>query len=114
MAGARTAECAAVCCCIPCTVLDLVVLAVVKLPAGLCRKAARKRKEKKKAFRRKKKKKNALTDEDDSETSAATAEKEEAWAPAEGQSAAEKLQIDKEMWDKFYSTGFWRSASQRD
>ena len=42
MAGGATADCAAVACCCPCGVLNLTVLAVNKVPAGLCRKALRK------------------------------------------------------------------------
>lgn len=26
----------------------------------------------------------------------------------------EVIQLEKEMWDRFYGTGFWRSPSQRD
>lgn len=41
--GGATAECAAVCCC-PCALVHLAVLAFVKLPVGLCKKAMKKMK----------------------------------------------------------------------
>ncbi|TKY66997.1 hypothetical protein E2542_SST09888 [Spatholobus suberectus] len=43
VAGGAAADCAAVCCCCPCAVLNLVVLAVYRVPAGLVKKAAHKR-----------------------------------------------------------------------
>lgn len=30
------------------------------------------------------------------------------------ESEQEVMDLEKEMWDKFYSTGFWRSSSQRE
>ncbi|KAL4576846.1 hypothetical protein LXL04_012946 [Taraxacum kok-saghyz] len=54
VAGGTTAECAAVVCCFPCTVVHFLVLAVYKVPAGLCRKALRKKR------RRRLKKKGVL------------------------------------------------------
>uniref|UniRef100_A0A6V7QYR4 Uncharacterized protein n=1 Tax=Ananas comosus var. bracteatus TaxID=296719 RepID=A0A6V7QYR4_ANACO len=41
MAGETAAECAAIWCCCPCGLLNLVVLALVKLPAGLVIRALR-------------------------------------------------------------------------
>ncbi|GFQ07771.1 hypothetical protein PHJA_002921100, partial [Phtheirospermum japonicum] len=43
VAGGTAAECAAVCCCCPCGLVDLLVLAVYKLPAGLCPEGAEKK-----------------------------------------------------------------------
>lgn len=45
VAGGTTAECAAVCCC-PCALVNLAVLALVKLPAGMFQKAMKKMKRK--------------------------------------------------------------------
>ncbi|KAF7823160.1 outer envelope protein 61-like [Senna tora] len=39
LAGGTAAECTAIVCCFPCTVMNIVVLAVYKVPAGLCKKA---------------------------------------------------------------------------
>nr|POE82057.1 hypothetical protein CFP56_41826 [Quercus suber] len=51
--GRTTAECTAICCCCPCSLLNLVILALYKVPTGLCKKAwkrCRLLKMKKKAF----------------------------------------------------------------
>ena len=39
VAGGAAAECAAVWCCGPCAVVNLVVLAVYRVPAAVCKKA---------------------------------------------------------------------------
>ncbi|KAL8519951.1 hypothetical protein ACS0TY_010763 [Phlomoides rotata] len=41
VAGGTSADCTAVCCCCPCRLVNLFVLAVYKVPAGLCQKALR-------------------------------------------------------------------------
>ncbi|KAL2240025.1 E3 ubiquitin-protein ligase SINA-like 2 [Sesamum indicum] len=41
--GETAGECAAVCCCCPCGMVDLLILAVYRLPAGLWRKKKRER-----------------------------------------------------------------------
>ncbi|CAN1770150.1 hypothetical protein LINPERHAP1_LOCUS11523 [Linum perenne] len=43
VAGGAAAECAAVCCCCPCTLMNIVVMAIYKVPACLCRKAKKRR-----------------------------------------------------------------------
>ena len=51
--GRMTAECAAICCCCSCSLVNLVILTLYKVPAGLCKKAWKQRrllKMKKKAF----------------------------------------------------------------
>ncbi|KAF6169935.1 hypothetical protein GIB67_034327 [Kingdonia uniflora] len=124
VAGGTAAECAAVCCCCPCGLMNLLVLAVYKLPAGICRKALKKK--------RKQKLKNTEVllapprkrctcgcDEMDvpmhpmmrpSDVDIGLSEK----SSDVGLSEKEILELEKEMWDKFYSTGFWRSPSQRE
>ncbi|KAL1545623.1 hypothetical protein AAHA92_22323 [Salvia divinorum] len=117
MAGGATADCAAVVCCCPCGVLNLAVLAVYKVPAGLCRKALRKQRH------RRLMKKGILQprgygcDDDyyffqlqsdcSSDNSVATAFKS---LPSDN---AEVIELEKEMLSKFYGTGFWRSPSQK-
>ncbi|GLT96337.1 hypothetical protein SLE2022_139650 [Rubroshorea leprosula] len=39
--GGTVAECTAVCCCCPCGIVELLMLAIYKVPAGLCRRALR-------------------------------------------------------------------------
>lgn len=122
VAGGTAAECAAVWCCGPCAVVNLIVLAVYKVPAGLCRKAIRHRR------RRRMMKKGlwpvASSAERQSfewdETAAFTKEYDDVTVVVLGGSEmelemdVELRELEKEMWDRFYGTGFWRSASQRE
>ncbi|KAJ0550859.1 hypothetical protein HanHA300_Chr07g0250651 [Helianthus annuus] len=115
LAGGTTAECAAVVCCFPCTVVNILVLAVYKVPAGLCRKALKRK-------RRRRLLKNGLLVQNSGDVS-------------DGNKSSHRISIDaaefvelfkvkpvvddefveleNEMWEKFYGTGFWRSLSQR-
>ncbi|XP_015055205.1 uncharacterized protein LOC107001746 [Solanum pennellii] len=117
VAGGTTAECAAVACCCPCGIANLLVLAVYKVPAGLCRKALRKN-------RRDRLMKKGLLPAtgsghcscDEMELHAYQISSPIAMVGAgAGNLATDKdaLELEKEMWDKFYGTGFWRSPSQR-
>ncbi|CAL9154805.1 unnamed protein product, partial [Musa hybrid cultivar] len=116
MAGETAAECAAVCCCCPCGLVNLLVVVVVKLPAGLVRKALRRirnRSRKKAAVSRPKV--GALNHDDVSIRRAAllaTAGNKEAW-PTKSPSE-EILELEKVMLANFYGAGFWRSPSQRE
>ncbi|XP_042053476.1 uncharacterized protein LOC121798502 [Salvia splendens] len=115
MAGGATADCAAVVCCCPCGVLNLAVLAVYKVPAGLCRKALRKQRQ------RRLLKKGILQprggDDDDyffqlqsngsSDSSVSTA------FDSSPYDNAEVIELEKEMLNKFYGAGFWRTPSQK-
>lgn len=110
VAGGTVAECAAVCCCCPCGLANLLVLAVYKLPAGLCRKALRRK-------RRRRMIKNGLLPPrkyscDDKELQILAMSGPVAMTNALelNEDAAE---LEKEMWEKFYGAGFWRSPSQR-
>ncbi|KZV22000.1 hypothetical protein F511_41454 [Dorcoceras hygrometricum] len=110
VAGGTTAECAAVCCCCPCGLVNLLVLAVYKVPAGLCRKALRR-----KRLRRLMKKGLMQPRKcgcDEMEPQIHPLSSPVAIVNAL-ESDKEVLQLEKEMWDKFYSAGFWRSSSQR-
>ncbi|MCD7472396.1 hypothetical protein HAX54_013628 [Datura stramonium] len=116
IAGGTTAECAAVACCCPCGIANLLVLAVYKVPAGLCRKALRKN-------RRNRLMKQGLLPPsakghcscDDLELHAYQISSPIAVVGAAGNLESDKdaLELEKEMLDKFYGTGFWRSPSQR-
>ncbi|KAK9699263.1 hypothetical protein RND81_08G163700 [Saponaria officinalis] len=128
VAGGTAAECVAVWCCCPCTLVNLVVLAVYKLPAGICRKALRKR-------RRRRMMKKGLLPLPSSASSSRHSSCQCSWDPdefhmqlasvPEGQEVAvvvvgdkemdnDLMELEKEMWSKFYNTGFWRSPSQRE
>lgn len=117
VAGGKAAECAAVVCCCPCSLVNLLILAVVKLPVGLFRRAMRRRKRK---MKRKIKKKASLLGVDsnaagqDIKTSSFSkaAEPPMPW-PAKSPSA-EVSEMEAKMWLEFSGTGFWRSPSQRE
>ncbi|WRX25316.1 hypothetical protein QQP08_017803 [Theobroma cacao] len=117
--GETTAECAAICCCCPCGIANLLVLAIYKVPAGLCRRALRQKR------RRKLLKKGLLQPRtlqghcgcDDSELQVHPVVCLEDFFPdVEVSEEAEKavVELEKEMWQRFYGTGFWRSPSQRE
>lgn len=115
VAGGTTADIAAVACA-PVGIADLLLLAVYKVPTGLCRKAIRQKR------RRRLMKKGSLLlpppghDQtcdcghcDGMESEFHTGD------PVIMAEAMEKdndmMQLEKEMWDKFYGAGFWRSNS---
>ncbi|XP_047977903.1 uncharacterized protein LOC125219858 [Salvia hispanica] len=98
--GGTTAECAAVCCCCPCGLVNLLVLATCKVPAGLCRKALRQKR------RRRLLKRGLLP-------SAKCTSDDKDFQIHPAPSSAEVMELDKEMFDQFYSGGFWRSSSGR-
>ncbi|XP_026381658.1 uncharacterized protein LOC113276290 [Papaver somniferum] len=135
VAGGTAAECAAICCCCPCGIMNLLVLAVYKLPAGLCRKALKnkriKRLKKNGIFQQQQQKKRCrcgcdepdiqihplgvVSDEwgdEDNDTSGELISNKSGTIMLSAGKEIQDLEI--EMWDKFYSTGFWRSSSQRD
>ncbi|XP_022744987.1 uncharacterized protein LOC111295657 [Durio zibethinus] len=117
--GGATAGCAALCCCCPCGIANLLVLAIYKVPAGLCRRALRQKR------LRKLQKKGLLQPRnhrglygcDDSELQIhPVVSLEDFFLGVEASEEAEKAvdELEKEMWDRFYGTGFWRSPSQRE
>ncbi|KAL1208821.1 hypothetical protein V5N11_010500 [Cardamine amara subsp. amara] len=119
VAGGATAECAAVWCCCPCAVVNLMVLAVYKVPAAICKKAWRRSKR-----RRFTRKRHGLlasaTAEGSQSTVHARLNEEDPTAEIvfkETQASKELndvVTLDNEMLERFYGAGFWRSPSQRD
>ncbi|KAF8006915.1 hypothetical protein BT93_K1035 [Corymbia citriodora subsp. variegata] len=124
VAGGTAAECAVVCCCCPCGIVNLILLAVYKVPAGLCRRVWRK-------TRRKRLIKKGLLSPKGRRLTCGCEEKElqihpftvnEAMAEMKSPAAVaadeevdkQVAQLEKEMWERFYGTGFWRSPSQRE
>ncbi|GFP94933.1 hypothetical protein PHJA_001637700 [Phtheirospermum japonicum] len=114
VAGGTMAECAAVCCCCPCGLANLLVLVVYKVPAGLCRKALRKK-------RRQKLMKEGLLPprrikcscDEELHVHPVTSPLSFVTALETASDNKEILELEKEMWGQFYSAGFWRSPSQR-
>ena len=120
VAGGAAAECAAVCCCCPCAVVNLVVLAVYKVPAAVCKKAWRR--SKRRHFMRKRhgllvsaavkgseSTVHARLKEEDLTAEIVVFEKNEANCELN-----DVVMLEDEMLEHFYGTGFWRSPSQRD
>ncbi|PKI35278.1 uncharacterized protein LOC116207329 [Punica granatum] len=113
VAGGTTAECAAVCCCCPCVVAGLLVLAVYRLPAGLCRRALRRRRLRrlsKQAKGGKCSKCSCGCEEHEPDSGAGITVEELLEMKAE--ESPEMEELEEEMRKNFYSTGFWRSPSQ--
>lgn len=114
VAGLTTAECAAVCCCCPCAVMHLLILAVYKVPTGLCKKALKKNKrkrllkKKKKNLEENKSVPNGIHHHDDELSSDGSDDDQK------GVGVMDAVDLDSEMWDRFYGAGFWRSFSQRE
>lgn len=113
-AGGTAAECAAVCCCCPLVLVEFLVLAVYKLPTGICRRIWRKR------ILRKKLKKSRMMNRQAIRDSARRSSIH--CVDSELAKVAPKISIDgspdvvdleEEMWERFHNTGFGRSLSQR-
>lgn len=116
VAGGATAECAAVCCCCPCVVAELVVLAVYKVPAGLCRKALRKQRHRRLLKKGMMQPRNGGGggDEEFFQLHSVCSSGSSVLSGFESLSDdAEVVELEKEMFDKFYGAGFWRSPSQK-
>lgn len=112
--GGTTAECAAVCCCCPCGLVDLLLLAMCKVPAGLCRKALRR-----KRHRRLMKlgllpnSRKCNCDEKDFDIHPVTPPAGLIEGAEPVPENVEVIDLDNEMFEQFFSGGFWRSASAR-
>ncbi|KFK38537.1 hypothetical protein AALP_AA3G126800 [Arabis alpina] len=142
--GGTTASCAAVWCCCPCGLVNLLVLAIYKVPKGICRRALRNRRRKhlvkngmlpplpidgkteriQRVFQNSEfaihpLDSNDVSDDDDDDDfldlkyigKSTTAAKEEEIGDDDD---AAVLALEKEMWNRFYGAGFWRSPSQRE
>ncbi|KAF8088867.1 hypothetical protein N665_0528s0025 [Sinapis alba] len=148
--GGTTASCAAVCCCCPCGLVNLLVLAIYKVPRGICRRALRIRRRKQlvknrifpplptdgKGERMQRVFQNSefaihpvdsndVSDEEEDDDDFLDLKyfgKSGGAAAAAGVMTDEEtdeddeavLALEKEMWNRFYGAGFWRSPSQRE
>lgn len=115
VAGGTTADIAAVACA-PLGIADFLLLAVYKVPTGLCRKAIRQKR------RRRLMKKGSialpLVGHDQmceygySDGMESEFQTEDPVIMAEAmEKDDDMMQLEKEMWDKFHGAGFWRSNS---
>ena len=138
-AGTRLGEAvggtAAVCCCCPCALANMVYLAIYKVPASLCHRVLKKRKQRRRRllqatadgmFQQKRRCSCGCCDDvgarvhptcggDDLKGGVKSMSlgvlKE---VDDEEEEDKDVVELEKEMWDRFYGTGFWRSSSQRD
>ncbi|CAL5211686.1 unnamed protein product [Lathyrus oleraceus] len=121
VAGGAAAECTAVCCCCPCAILDLVVLAVYRVPAGLFRKALNRRRRHIKKNGVSVKKNDVVLLQPQRSSSGAGNDfridsislQERLEKDRSADEKSEEVTLEKEMWARFAGTGFWRSDSQR-
>ncbi|KAK8488470.1 hypothetical protein V6N13_025053 [Hibiscus sabdariffa] len=120
LCGGTTAECTAICCCFPLAVTNFVVLAIYKIPAGLCRRAFQR-------MRQRKLQEEGLVQHCSNQRGQGgwenscfpmhSGESVEEFFPAmEGCEETEEAEeeLEKSMWQKFDGTGFWRSPSQKE
>ncbi|XP_010534383.1 PREDICTED: uncharacterized protein LOC104809949 [Tarenaya hassleriana] len=138
--GGTTASCAAVWCCCPCGLGKLLLLAVYKVPAGLCRRALRHRRRKRlvksgllppppdnRSRRRNRFGRSEFAVHPLESRDVSDEEEEDllelkvfgkstmaAILAAEEEEDAAVMALEKEMWERFYGAGFWRSPSQRE
>ncbi|CAM0948731.1 unnamed protein product [Alopecurus aequalis] len=129
VAAGTAAGCAAVFCCFPFALLELAVLA----PVALCRRTIRNQRNRRRAARARRVREMeelilAAADASPGSFAAAqamhaglVADEEQGWchwlskpAAAAAVAAEEVAEAEKEVWARFYSTGFWRSPSQRE
>ncbi|KAL8095007.1 uncharacterized protein LOC141688932 [Apium graveolens] len=112
-AGMTTAGCAAVCC-LPVGVVAILFLAVYKVPAKLCRRAIR--------MKKRRRLRSMSSPELNRNRCECGFEEVHMMSCGGGQVVCgtslemdnDVMELEKEMWDRFYGTGFWRSLSQRE
>ena len=127
--GGTAAECVAVCCCFPCGLANFLLLTMYKLPTGLCRKILRNRRRRRVIKERslQPKRRNCscgccddvnglvriypmcLNDASDIKRLQYSSEES-----VVDDNDKEAIALEKEMWERFYSAGFWRSSSRRE
>ncbi|KAM7260241.1 hypothetical protein ACFE04_015982 [Oxalis oulophora] len=120
--GGTAAECAAICCCCPCTVMNLLVMVVYTVPAGLCKKAWRRRRQKRLRMIRNGpnglgvvlSRPNSIGGPSDVANNNNNNNNNKMEVIKEDGGDAAVVDLEKELWETFYGTGFWRSSSQRD
>ncbi|CAN6866534.1 unnamed protein product [Brassica oleracea var. botrytis] len=124
--GGTTAGCAALCCCAPCSVVSLVVFAVYKAPRRICRRAIRRVRRR----RRRMSKKEVSEDGDCEKKLCKVGSSQFAVHPLgskedgdldklamylsddeEEEDDDEVIALEKEMWNRFKSGGFWRAET---
>ncbi|WOL15307.1 hypothetical protein Cni_G24088 [Canna indica] len=115
VAGGTAADCTAVCCCCPCVLVNLLLLASVRLPARLCRRVRQAHVKRKEKARKRKEakmlKKGGSQGERASSFVTAREEADEEEEELQSPATAAMAEVEKTMQSRFYNTGFWRSPS---
>ncbi|XP_071728838.1 uncharacterized protein [Rutidosis leptorrhynchoides] len=115
VAGHTTAEVAAVCCCLPCALVDFMVLTMYKVPAGLCRNAVRRSRGRRISINRHggsgSGSEFSIGEDELSMHPAVIAAAERFMVPEKDKDV---VALENEMWEKFSERGFWRSPSQKE
>ncbi|MED6168488.1 hypothetical protein PIB30_011916 [Stylosanthes scabra] len=116
----------AVCCCFPVGLANVMFLAIYKVPASLCKQALQKRKQRRRLRQAKKEglypPNRCYTYAFDEEFGAKfygvgeedLVKKFNDERLEEERVDKEVVELEKEMWETFYGTGFWRSCSKRE
>ncbi|KAI4378628.1 hypothetical protein MLD38_016082 [Melastoma candidum] len=129
-AGRATADCAAVWCCCPCGIANVILFAVYRIPAGICRRAIRSRRQRRKGRGMLGKGGGCQCDMCEGFSVVGTGGDgggivmlgdllkmksgygDDGAGVAEGDGNEEVRLLDEEMLKKFNETGFWRSPSR--
>ncbi|GAU17540.1 hypothetical protein TSUD_340840 [Trifolium subterraneum] len=127
--GGTAAECVAVCCCCPLTLADFLLLTIYKIPMGLYRKMLRKRRRRRVIkegllqLQPKERKCSCGCCEDVNGVpriypmcinDASDIKRLHSSESDNDDDDKDAMALEKEMWERFYSTGFWRSSSRRE
>lgn len=114
VAGRTAADCATVCCCVPCTVVHFLILAVYKVPAGLCRKMLWKNKQQRLLNKNENKCCQISAAGDGKESENVNVNVVVIGGPVgggDGNPVSAESEMD--MWGRYYEGGFWRNSSQK-
>ncbi|KAE8734812.1 Tetratricopeptide repeat (TPR)-like superfamily protein isoform 1 [Hibiscus syriacus] len=115
--GVTAAECTAVCCCFPCSVVELLVLALYKFPARVCQNTWRWKKTllmKKNQDLLGSTKRWPTREELEVDVDCVMGKGNQCEADNRDDCCARVEDFENKMWDQFCETGFWRSPSQRE
>ncbi|KAH0764527.1 hypothetical protein KY285_000398 [Solanum tuberosum] len=113
VAGRTAAECATVCCCLPCAMMHFLILAVYKVPTGLCRKMLRKNEQKRLLNNSNNKKNESKCCQVTAAGDGKESENVNAVGGGNGGGKPASAESETEMWGRFYEGGFWRNSSQK-
>lgn len=119
LCGVTTAECTAIFCCCPCCIVELLVVAIYKVPANLCSRALRFKQrrwllKKKSKMQPRRRRCQCGYDETDAQIHPVVCFDEIETTVRRSVETEAIVELEKEMWHKFYGGGFWRSISQRE